>query len=213
MNSPVVDEPGARAARAGSPSGSCGSTSPAQTAKSVTALANLSRLCETHLAGRYEIEVIDLLVNPQLAAGDQILAVPTLVRKFPEPIRKIIGDLSNEERVLVGLDVRAGEIDERRRGRRAAAPAGRVVLSLYICGPTPRSAEAMVNIRQLCEAHLRGRYDLRVVDLSQAPALAARHQIIAAPTLVRELPLPERKFIGDMSNSARILRGLDVVAA
>ena len=77
------------------------------TAKSGAALANLRRLCETHLAGRYEIEVIDLLVNPKLAAGDQILAVPTLVRKVPEPIRKIIGDLSNEERVLVGLDIKA----------------------------------------------------------------------------------------------------------
>ena len=76
------------------------------TAKSVAALANLRRLCETHLAGRYEIEVVDLLVNPKLAAGDQILAVPTLVRKVPEPIRKIIGNLSNEERVLVGLDVK-----------------------------------------------------------------------------------------------------------
>jgi circadian clock protein KaiB len=76
-----------------------------QTAKSATALENLKRLCETHLAGRYQIEVVDLLLNPKLAAGDQILAVPTLVRKFPEPLRKIIGDLSNEERVLVGLDV------------------------------------------------------------------------------------------------------------
>lgn len=76
-----------------------------KTAKSVAALANLKQLCETHLAGRYDIEIIDLLINPQLAAGDQILAVPTLVRKFPEPIRKIIGDLSNQERVLVGLDV------------------------------------------------------------------------------------------------------------
>jgi circadian clock protein KaiB len=76
-----------------------------QTAKSIAAFDNLKRVCETHLAGRYTIEVIDLLVNPRLAAGDQILAVPTLVRKFPEPIRKIIGDLSNEERVLVGLDV------------------------------------------------------------------------------------------------------------
>ena len=75
------------------------------TPRSATALANLKQVCETHLAGRYTIEVIDLLVNPQLAAGDQILAVPTLVRKFPEPIRKIIGDLSNEEKVLVGLDV------------------------------------------------------------------------------------------------------------
>ena len=76
-----------------------------KTAKSQLALKNLRRLCETHLAGRYEIEVIDLLVTPKLAAGDQILAVPTLVRKLPEPIKKIIGDLSNEERVLVGLDV------------------------------------------------------------------------------------------------------------
>ena len=78
-----------------------------KTAKSEAALANLKLICESHLAGRYSIEVIDLLVNPKLAAGDQILAVPTLVRKFPTPIRKIIGDLSNEERVLVGLDVKA----------------------------------------------------------------------------------------------------------
>ena len=77
-----------------------------QTAKSTTALINLERLCKTYLAGRYEIEVIDLLKNPTLAAGDQILAVPTLVRKLPEPIKKIIGDLSNEARVLVGLDVK-----------------------------------------------------------------------------------------------------------
>lgn len=77
-----------------------------ETPRSSAALENLKNICEVHLAGRYSIEVIDLLVNPQLAAGDQILAVPTLVRKFPEPMRKIIGDLSNEERVLVGLDVR-----------------------------------------------------------------------------------------------------------
>lgn len=76
-----------------------------QTPKSVAAFANLKRICETHLAGEYRIEVIDLLKKPQLAAGDQIFAVPTLVRRLPEPIKKIIGDLSNEERVLVGLDV------------------------------------------------------------------------------------------------------------
>lgn len=75
------------------------------TPRSAAALANLKQVCETHLAGRYTIEVVDLLLNPRLAAGDQILAVPTLVRKFPEPIRKIIGDLSNEEKVLVGLDL------------------------------------------------------------------------------------------------------------
>src|ERR1700712_4242728 len=77
-----------------------------KTTKSVAALANLNRYCEEHLQGQYRIEVIDLLVNPQLAEGDQILAIPTLVRKVPEPIRKIIGDLSNEEKVLVGLNIR-----------------------------------------------------------------------------------------------------------
>ena len=77
-----------------------------QTARSIATLANLKRICETHLAGRYDIEVIDLLKNPRLAANDQILAVPTLVRKLPEPLKKIIGDMSNEDRVLVGLDVK-----------------------------------------------------------------------------------------------------------
>lgn len=77
-----------------------------KTPKSVTALNNLKRYCEEHLQGRYKIEVIDLLEKPQLAEGDQIFAIPTLVRKFPEPIRKIIGDLSNEEKVLVGLNIR-----------------------------------------------------------------------------------------------------------
>jgi len=77
-----------------------------QTPKSVLALSNITRYCEEHLEGKYSIEVIDLLKNPQLAEGDQIFAIPTLVRKFPEPLRKIIGDLSNEERVLVGLNIR-----------------------------------------------------------------------------------------------------------
>jgi circadian clock protein KaiB len=77
-----------------------------KTAKSVTALSNLKKYCEEHLKGQYKIEVIDLLEKPQLAEGDQILAIPTLVRKVPEPIRKIIGDLSNEEKVLVGLNIK-----------------------------------------------------------------------------------------------------------
>ena len=76
-----------------------------QTLKSVQAFKNLKQICEEHLQGRYEIDVIDLLENPQLASGDQILALPTLVRRLPEPIKKIIGDLSNKERVLVGLDL------------------------------------------------------------------------------------------------------------
>ena len=80
------------------------------TPKSMTALSNLKKYCETHLKGQYKIEVIDLLVEPQLAEGDQIFAIPTLVRKVPEPIRKIIGDLSNEEKVLVGLNIRPVKI-------------------------------------------------------------------------------------------------------
>jgi circadian clock protein KaiB len=77
-----------------------------QTPKSLTAISNLKKICEEHLPQKYRIEVIDLLKNPQLAKGDQIFAIPTLVRKVPQPIRKILGDLSNTERTLVGLDIR-----------------------------------------------------------------------------------------------------------
>jgi circadian clock protein KaiB len=77
-----------------------------QTPKCLTAFTNLKRLCAEHMDGDYHIEIIDLLQHPQLAKGDQILAIPTLVRKLPEPVRKIIGDLSNTERVLVGLDLK-----------------------------------------------------------------------------------------------------------
>jgi circadian clock protein KaiB len=77
-----------------------------KTARSVAALENLTKLCEEHLPGKYKIEVVDLLIHPKLAEGDQIIAIPTLVRKLPQPIRKVIGDLSNSERTLVGLQLR-----------------------------------------------------------------------------------------------------------
>ncbi|HEY3274978.1 MAG TPA: circadian clock KaiB family protein [Syntrophorhabdaceae bacterium] len=86
-----------------------------QTPKSLAAFANLKKICDEHLSGKYRIEIIDLIENPTLAAGDQILAIPTLVRKLPEPVRKIIGDLSNAERVLVGLDLRPVPGEERRK--------------------------------------------------------------------------------------------------
>jgi circadian clock protein KaiB len=85
-----------------------------QTPRSLAAFANLKKICEEHLKGCYKIEIIDLLKNPMLAKGDQILAIPTLVRKLPEPVRKIIGDLSNTERVLVGLDLRPAVASDRR---------------------------------------------------------------------------------------------------
>jgi circadian clock protein KaiB len=83
-----------------------------QTPRSVAAFANLKKLCEEHLPGQYRIEVVDLLENPQLAAGDQIVAVPTLVRKLPEPLRRIVGDLRDTERVLVGLQLRPRRSDQ-----------------------------------------------------------------------------------------------------
>ena len=84
-----------------------------QTPKSLAAIKNLKRICETHLAGRYHIEVIDLMANPRLAKDDQIVAIPTLVRKLPDPLRKIVGDLSDEARTLVGLQLRRHQEKER----------------------------------------------------------------------------------------------------
>ena len=84
------------------------------------------------------------------------------------------------------------------------------VLRLYITGTTPHSTRAIVNIRKICEVHLEGRYDLEIVDISQHPTLAEGEQIIAAPTLIKKLPLPLRRFIGDMSQTERILLGLDL---
>lgn len=83
-----------------------------QTPRSLTAFANLKNLCEEHLAGRYNIEVVDLVQHPQLAAGDQIVAIPTLVRKLPEPLRKIVGDLRDTEKTLVGLQLRPAKAEE-----------------------------------------------------------------------------------------------------
>jgi circadian clock protein KaiB len=84
------------------------------------------------------------------------------------------------------------------------------ILKLYITGTTPRSMKAIVNIRKICEEHLQGHYDLEVVDITQNPTLAEGEQIIAAPTLIKHLPLPLRRFIGDMSQTERILLGLDL---
>ena len=141
-------------------------------------------------AGRYKLEVIDLLENPQLAEGDQILAIPTLVRKVPEPIRKIIGDLSNQERVLVGLDIRPAaakanclmDATTDLSPRRAAAE---YVLHLYITGATPNSTRAVRNIKDICEQYLTGRYELLIIDIYQQPELAQQEELIGAPTLIK----------------------------
>ena len=94
-----------------------------------------------------------------------------------------------------------------------ALPSEQYVLRLYIAGMTPRAGRAIESVRALCEAHLTGRYDLQVIDVYQQPALAKGEQIIAAPTLIKKLPLPLRRIIGDMSNHDRVLVGLDLVRA
>jgi circadian clock protein KaiB len=90
-------------------------------------------------------------------------------------------------------------------------PGERYILRLYVAGMTSRSARAVENVRAFCEKHLEGRYDLQVIDVYQQPALAKSEQLIAAPTLIKKLPLPLRRLIGDMSNEERVLVGLDVV--
>src|SRR5512142_2739122 len=90
------------------------------------------------------------------------------------------------------------------------AASEKYILKLYVTGMTPRSMNAVSNIRKICEEHLKGRYELDIIDIYQQPVLAKGEQIIAAPTLIKKLPLPLRKFIGDMSNTERILLGLDL---
>ena len=101
------------------------------------------------------------------------------------------------------------KFESRLRNRRTE----KYILRLYIAGTTPRSTRAVANIREICERNLRGRYDLEVIDIYQKPALAKGEQIIAAPTLVKQLPLPLRRFIGDLSDTERILVGMDLTAA
>ena len=228
------------------PSGTCGSTSPGRRRNRSPPFAISKTLCEEHLAGRYHIEVIDLMKNPQLAQGDQILAVPTVVRNLPAPIRKIIGTLSNTERVLVGLDLRPRDADPfapRKGGadmfraargqppvlrsasaRRCRAERSRMsdvlprtqqdyVLQLYVAGSTPQSSRAITNLKAICEAHLKDRYDLTVIDLYLHKELAKDDQIVVAPMLVRLAPLPVRRVVGDLSQTARVLAALDLPSA
>ena len=178
-----------------------------QTVKSLAAMANLRRVCEEHLAGRYDIEVVDLLVNPKLAAGDQILAIPTLVRRLPAPLKRIIGDLSNTERVLVGLDIRPKAAPPSSGAPDDTTSPHTYLLKLFVAGSTMLSQHAVGNLRRICDAHLPGQVDLEVIDIYQQPELAGQHQVVAVPTLLKLRPLPVRRVIGDLSATERVLRG------
>lgn len=105
------------------------------------------------------------------------------------------------------------DVDREELGPTATDPDERYVLRLYVTGMTPRSTRAVENVRAICERYLRGRYDLEVIDVYQQPALAKCEQIVAAPTLIRKLPLPLRRVIGDLSDTGRVLLGLDLPGA
>ena len=107
-------------------------------------------------------------------------------------------------------DFEAADLEAANLEAAGAHDQARYVLRLYITGTTPHAARAIVNIRKICEEHLQGRYDLEIVDISLSPTLAKSEQIIAAPTLVKKLPLPLRRFIGDMSQTEKIVLGLDL---
>ena len=144
-----------------------------------------------------------------MARGDQIVAIPTLVRNLPAPMRKIIGDLSNTERVLVGLDLRPAPAQKGESMHPRKLKRKEYVLRLYVAGTTSRSIRAVANIKEICESSLKNRYDLEVIDIYQQPVLLKGEQIIAGPTLSETTPFQLRKFIGDMSDTERILVGLD----
>ena len=170
----------------------------------------LKRICEEHLAGRYTIEVIDLLINPQLAAGDQILAVPTLVRRLPPPLKRIIGNLSDTERVSSGSTSSQGG---RSRDELARPPrdSDHYVLRLFVTGHDARGrTRAIENMRKICEEDLAGQYDLEIIDVYQNPEATRELQIIATPTLVKVLPEPLRRIIGDLSDHEKVLAGLNL---
>ena len=192
-----------------------------QTPKAVRAFANLRKICDEHLAGRYASKSSTCSRIRSSGRGDQILALPTLVRRLPSPIKKIIGDLSNTERVLVGLDLRqrqkgymikrtteaiAGDLaaaaDGRRRALRPPALRDRDDAALNPC----RAERARRSARSTAGPLRPGGHRY----LSATDARASGEQIIAAPTLVKKSPSPLRYIIGDLSSTERVLRGLDL---
>jgi circadian clock protein KaiB len=164
------------------------------TPKSLTAFANLKKFCESHLKGRYRITVIDLVKQPQLAKGDQILAIPTVVRKLPKPVRTILATFPTPSACssawICALPINR---DERRENKQnpphekalATRSKDKYVLRLFVAGATARSRQAVLRVRQLCEAELKDNCKLEVIDIYQQPKLARENQIVATPTLIR----------------------------
>ena len=193
-----------------------------QSPRSLDALSNLKKLCETHLAGKYRIEVVDLLQNPQLSRDDQIVAIPTLVRKLPPPLQKDhrrsvehrthAGGSATEAGPVAGCEgVMKKPAAKRTQGGATATAPGRYRLRLFISGATPRSTQAIANIKEIGKTRLHGNYELEVIDAYQQAELVRDQQIVVLPTLVKSLPLPLRRMVGDLSDEDRVLIGLGVV--
>ena len=200
--------------------GSCGSTSPARARVRRRRCAISRAICEEHLAGRYRIEVIDLLKHPQLARGDQIVARadarPPPAAADEEDHRRSVerGARPGRPRPAAAAPSRGRPAHDRSAARKKAGAATRrtkakYLLRLYVTGTTGKSVRAIQNVRRICEEHLKGLYDLEVVDIYKNLPLARGDQIIAAPTLIKRLPAPLRRLIGDMSDEQRVLVGLD----
>ncbi len=202
-----------------------------QTPKSLTAFANLKRLCEERLRDRYAIEVVDLLEQPQLAKDDQILAIPTVGAScrrrcgkssatFRTPSMSSSAWTCWRKRTAPPAAAGLHRPMKRKTSKSTSATAvfeafatrvqPRYILRLYVTGMTPRSSRAISNAKAICEKHLEGRYDLRVIDVYQEPAQVANEQIVALPLLIKELPRPVRRIVGDLADTDRTLRALDL---
>jgi circadian clock protein KaiB len=185
-----------------------------QTPKSIRAFANLKVLCDEHLKGRYQIEVIDLLEHPDMARGDQIVAIPA-GHQAAQPVGRS-WRLVNTDRVLVGHNPATGQLipqnpyEEDPEKDRPHSRQARYVLRLYVSRSTLKSKRAIENMKRVCEEHLNGRYNLEVIDIYEHANLARDEQIVAVPTLIKQLPLPLRRLVGDMSDLNRVLFGLDL---
>ena len=193
-----------------------------QTPKSLTAFANLKRLCEEHLKDRYnDRSDRSHTESPGWQRETRLWQSQHWYANYPNPSERssaIFGHRANSRGLTaspgaIGRQVKQPDkkFDVTREFEKALTTQNETfVLRLYITGMTPRSAEAIASIRTICEKHLGGHYDLEVIDIYQQPSLAKDEQIVAAPTLVKKLPLPLRRLVGNLSQEDRVLLGLDL---
>jgi circadian clock protein KaiB len=167
-----------------------------ETRLSKRAIKNLNEICEEHLRGRYSIEIIDIEKHPEIGIKKNIIASPTTIREMPEPLKRIIGDLSDREKALVALQI-------------ANKPQWNFVL--YLAGGETRLSKGVIrNLNEICEEYLKGKYSVQIVDIEKHPEIGIEKKIFATPTLIRELPEPLKRIIGDLSDREKALVALEI---